>query len=88
MAARWPRQKRLTSKQVGLLHGFRSGLEEKVADQLNTLKVSFTYEEIKIKYVVPARTASYCPDFVLSNGIIIETKGRFMTSDRQNHLLI
>jgi hypothetical protein len=28
------------------------------------------------------------PDFVLPNGIIIETKGRFVTADRQKHILI
>ncbi len=77
-----------TSKQVGVLYGFRSGLEERVADQLNALDVGFEFEKLKIKYIKPARNAIYTPDFVLSNGIIIETKGRFMTADRQKHLLI
>lgn len=31
---------------------------------------------------------TYTPDFVLANGIIVETKGRFITSDRQKHLMI
>jgi hypothetical protein len=30
----------------------------------------------------------YTPDFVLPNGIIIETKGRFTVADRRKHLLI
>ena len=77
-----------TSKQAGLLYGWRSGLEERVADQLVSLNVPFTYEELKIKYVKPARQSTYCPDFVLSNGIIVETKGRFLTADRQKHLLV
>jgi hypothetical protein len=32
--------------------------------------------------------SKYTPDFVLPNGIIIETKGRFLTADRQKHQLI
>lgn len=70
------------------MYGFRSGLEERVAEQLTSLHVPFEYEKVKIKYTKPARVSSYCPDFVLSNGIIIETKGRFLTDDRQKHLLI
>ncbi len=77
-----------TSKQVGKYLGFRSGLEEKIAEQLTALGESFSFEETKIEYLKPARKAKYTPDFVLSNGIIIETKGRFLTDDRQKHLLI
>jgi hypothetical protein len=43
---------------------------------------------IKIGYIKPERDATYTPDFPLPNGIIIETKGRFLTADRQKHLLI
>jgi hypothetical protein len=32
--------------------------------------------------------STYTPDFQLPNGIIIETKGRFVTADRQKHRLI
>lgn len=66
--------------------GFRSGLEHDNATYLNKNKVKFTYEEDKIKYITKPRT--YTPDFVLDNGIIVETKGRFMPSDRTKHLLI
>jgi hypothetical protein len=52
------------------------------------LGVPFTYEEMKIKYIKPASEHQYTPDFVLDNGIIVETKGRFMIQDRQKHLLI
>jgi hypothetical protein len=78
----------LTSKQVGVKYGFRSGLEEKVADFLRDQGVSFTYEDRVIKYEKPAKVARYTPDFNLRNGIIIETKGRFLTADRQKHLLV
>lgn len=80
--------KGMPSKQVGLKYGFRSGLEEAVAEELTTQGVKFTFEELVIPYVKPERPAKYTPDFVLENGIIIETKGRFLTEDRQKHLLI
>ena len=77
-----------TSSQVGLLYGFRSGLEEAIAGNLTSKGVGFTFEELVIPYTKPERPAKYTPDFVLENGIIIESKGRFLTEDRQKHLLI
>lgn len=73
---------------MGLREGFRSGLEEIVADQLEANGLAVEYETQKIEYFKPARKAKYTPDFVLPNGIIVETKGRFVTADRQKHLLI
>lgn len=78
----------MSANQVGLKYGFRSGLEEAVADELEQRGIKFTFEELVIPYVKPERPAKYTPDFVLENGIIIETKGRFLTEDRQKHLLI
>lgn len=72
----------------GLVHGFRSGLEEITAERLRAKGVNPNFETIKIKYIVPAREATYTPDFPLDNGVIVETKGRFLTKDRQKHLLI
>ena len=46
------------------------------------------YERYCIQYVVPPRVTKYTPDFLLPNGIIIETKGRFLPEDRQKHILI
>lgn len=80
--------KRLTPEQRGLVEGYRSGLEDAVADSLTARGVSFEYEGHTIRYLKPARQARYTPDFVLPNGIIVETKGRFVTADRQKHLLI
>jgi hypothetical protein len=42
---------------------------------------------MKIKWQ-DLRHRTYTPDFVLDNGIIIETKGRFIPSDRSKHLRI
>jgi hypothetical protein len=74
-------------RQRALKAGYRSGLEENVATQLKKLGVTAEYETTKIKYRVE-EDRSYTPDFVLPNGIIIETKGRFVAADRKKHLLI
>lgn len=77
-----------TSDQRGLVEGYRSGLEDKVADQLRSLSIPVHYEATKIRYTPPLKTRTYSPDFILPNGIIIETKGRFVTADRQKHKCI
>jgi hypothetical protein len=74
-----------TSDQRGLIEGYRSGLEDKVADQLRSLSIPIIYEATKVRYTPPLKTRTYSPDFILPNGIIIETKGRFVTADRQAH---
>lgn len=77
-----------TAKQVATKYGFRSGLEERIAEQLDQLGVEYTYEKVKLKYIKPASSHVYTPDFVLANGIIVETKGRFLAPDRQKHILV
>jgi len=77
-----------TPKARAISKGYRSGLEEKVAQYLLDAGVKFTYEEEVIRYIKPEKSARYTPDFVLENGIIVETKGRFLTADRLKHLLI
>jgi hypothetical protein len=68
----------------GIQAGYRSGLEEDTAAYLKKKKVKFTYEKEKIKWV-DLKIRTYTPDFVLANGIIIETKGRFISVDRRKH---
>ena len=68
----------------GIQAGYRSGLEEDTAAYLKKKKVKFTYEKEKIKWV-DLKVRTYTPDFVLANGIIIETKGRFISVDRRKH---
>ena len=67
---------------------FRSGLEERVAKQLEDLKVKYEYETETITYTKPEEKGRYTPDFILDNGIYVETKGQFVTSDRKKHKLI
>lgn len=67
---------------------FRSGLEDKNAKHMEKLGADFDFEKFHIKYVVPSRSATYTPDFILRNGVIVECKGIFETEDRRKHLLI
>jgi hypothetical protein len=86
--AKTTRRRTVGAASAGLKHGYRSGLESKVSDQLKVLGIPFEYEKLKIKYSVN-EVRTYTPDFViLSNGIIVETKGRFVAADRKKHLLI
>lgn len=66
----------------------RSDFELRVAKDLEKRKVPFKYEEQVLFYEVPARRARYTPDFVLSNGIIVEVKGRLTTADRKKMVLV
>lgn len=77
-----------TRETAGLKHGYLSGLEERVGTQLEDLGIPVKYETFKILYVTPETLHKYTPDFQLPNGIIVETKGRFVVSDRKKHLLV
>lgn len=83
-----PRLTTTRTSDVGLREGYRSGLEETLGLQLERAGVPFTFETEKIAYEKPASKHKYTPDFILPNGIIIESKGRFVTADRQKHLLV
>ena len=112
----------------GIQNGYRSGLEEAVAEDLKRRGIDARYEEAKIKYVKPSKPSTYTPDFVIERpvrtcpdcggrgyveeldgdsrsvdqypctrcdrqgtirpALVIETKGRFVTADRQKHLLV
>lgn len=81
------KRKNLTSNQVGLLYGFRSGLEEKVAKQLKDNGIDPKFETIKLPYR-EEKNHTYTPDFPVGKRIIIETKGRFLTADRMKMLMV
>lgn len=69
-------------------NGYRSGLEQRIAQELDDAGIAYEYEKSVITYIKPQKSARYTPDFVLPNGIVIESKGRFLTADRQKHLLL
>lgn len=74
-------------RREAIKHGYRSGLEHKLSIYLDELKYKYLYEKVKIEWEdLSYRT--YTPDFILNNGIIIETKGRFLAIDRRKHLAI
>ena len=59
---------------------FRSGLEEKVADLLTNLGVSYEDESTKVSYTIHY---NYNPDFLLPNGIHLEAKVLWEPEDRR-----
>lgn len=88
--------KHLTQAQVGKLYGFRSGLEETVAKQLQDNGIDPKFETVKLPFV-EHKNRTYTPDFPVGvmkekrpdgiiSGIVIETKGRFLTADRMKML--
>ena len=76
-----------SATQIARKNGYRSGLEDTVATTLKGSNTSFIYEKLKIEWEDLAYR-TYTPDFVLDNGIIIETKGQFTAADRRKHLAI
>ena len=68
-------------------NGYRSGLEDDIAKDLKDRGVNFEYEKLKVQWQL-LENKTYTPDFKLPNGIIIESKGRFVQADRKKHLII
>lgn len=70
--------------------GFRSKLEVVVNEQLVKAGMPFAYEgELNtIRYITPATKHRYLCDFLLGNGVMIESKGLFTAQDRKKHLYI
>lgn len=66
---------------------YRSGLEKEVAAYLKPKQKKVRYEVLKVEWE-DLKYRTYTPDFVLDNGIIVETKGIFDNADRQKHLAI
>ena len=66
---------------------YRSGLEKEVAAYLRQNQKKVRYEVLKVEWE-DLRYRTYTPDFVLDNGIIIETKGMFTAADRRKHLAV
>ena len=62
-------------------NGYRSGLEHSTAEYLKAANIGFLYESMKIEWEDLAYR-TYTPDFILPNGLIIETKGLFTAADR------
>jgi predicted nuclease of restriction endonuclease-like RecB superfamily len=84
-------QQTASKKEIGIRHGFRSGLEDKIAKQITEAGLKLEYETDKVEYEVPKRKAKYTPDFKLPKQggfFYVETKGIWDVADRQKHCLI
>ena len=77
-----------SSGWVAKKNGFKSGLEETISIQIESKGIKVEYETEKVNYTIPASSHTYKPDFKLPNGIRVETKGRFVLTDRKKHLLV
>jgi hypothetical protein len=86
-ATRWTSKPR-PKGDPGLVLGFRSGLEEAIAEQIRQRGLLVEYEKEKIAFVEPEKIRKYTPDFKLPCGIYIETKGRLTREDRQKHIWV
>jgi hypothetical protein len=75
-------------RKVHASYTLRSDFEKRVATNLDTNNISYTYEEDKIPYIVPESKHTYNPDFKLYNGIFVEVKGNFDTKSRQKMALV
>lgn len=75
-------------RQRAIRAGYRSGIEQDISEQLKKKNIDADYEPFKIPYVMPESYHTYTPDFVLGNGIVLESKGRFLHADRKKHQLI
>ena len=82
-----PPKNKLSRRALAIKNGYKSGLEDDIAKQLEEQGKVVSYETMKIIWE-DFTVRSYRPDFPLDNGIIIESKGRFLTADRKKHLAI
>jgi len=77
---------KFSARAAALKHGWRSGLEQDVAQSLIDREYKYRYEKLKLTWIKPETRHTYTPDFEVQTAsgkvIIIETKGRWLTADR------
>ena len=71
---------------------YRSGFEEKLAQQITDAELEVQYETVTLDYTWPARDSRYTPDFALDKPdgtqMLLEGKGLFDTEARAKMLLV
>lgn len=72
-------------QQMTLTFNYRSKFEARIAASLIKKNVSFSYESVLLQYQINSK---YCPDFVLKNGVLVETKGHFSQEDRRKMVAV
>ena len=79
-------------RSITLNNSYRSGLENRIANQIGEAGLSVDYETDTISYHWPERMARYTPDFKLPKPgggfFFLEVKGRWSTPDRQKMILV
>ena len=66
----------------------RSGFERKVRKHLEASGAEYSYESMVIKYEIPSSVHKYVPDWVLANGIIVESKGFWDSRSRMKMAMV
>src|SRR3990167_6679019 len=67
---------------------FKSKFEEDFVKQLKVLNIPCLYEQDVIQYTIPEKIHKYYPDFKLRKNTYCETKGKWVSQDRQKHLFL
>lgn len=81
------KKSKIKFSNAGIKYGYASGIEHEISLQIELVTGQRAlYEPLKIPY--QRKVSHYTPDFLLPNGIFIETKGRFIAQDRTKHRLI
>ena len=90
--AKRPRTTTSKVRRNAIKHGYRSGLEHTISQQLEKAGVPVIYEQEKLAFLWPSRPSTYTPDWKLltkdGSYFYVESKGRFLTQERQKHLLL
>ena len=77
----------MSTRSRAIKAGYRSGFEDDSAKYFKKKRIKFPYEKERIEWL-DVKPRHYTPDFILENGIVIETKGRFVSNDRRKHVEI
>lgn len=81
-------RKKISKDAAGLKHGYRSGLERKMQQELESYNLVHNFEGRVFEYTIPETKHKYTPDFPVSPHIVIETKGRWVVEDRMKMLYL
>lgn len=70
--------------------GFRSKYEERIFNNATERGRVVVYEQPSstLRYTKPSTVSRYTPDFILPNGILVESKGYLTAEDRGKMLLV
>ena len=80
--------KSLGYKDKSIKEEIQSNMLTRIKSGKNVFNGLFGYEDTVIDYIKPETQHKYTIDFTLPNGILIETKGRWVLEDRKKHMLI